>query len=110
MPVEVDERSLAELAAAVWRLHRKAPDGPLHRHVLGVADALAVLGVQIHEYDGLAYTAGLQLRVLAFQPMPGLEDERVLETVRPAVTLNGGLIRMGEVIVGIPEHATEETP
>jgi hypothetical protein len=110
MPVEVDERSLAELAAAVWRLHRKAPEGPLHRHVLGVADALAALGVEVHEYDGLAYTAGLQMRVLAFQPVPGLDGERVLETVGPAVTLRGGLIRMGEVIVGIPEDSTEETP
>ncbi|MCD0443121.1 hypothetical protein LO763_05695 [Glycomyces sp. A-F 0318] len=108
MPVEVDERPLAELAAAVWRLHRKVQDGPLHRHVLGVGDALAALGVQIHEYDGLAYTAGLQLRVLAFQPTAGLEAERVLETVGPAVTLRGSLIRMGEVIVGIPEDAPGE--
>ncbi len=108
MPVEIDERALAELAVAVWRLHRKAPDGPLHRHVLGVSDALTALGVQTQEYEGLAYTAGLQLRVLAFQPTPGLEDERVLETVGPAVTVHGGLIRMGEVIVGIPEAAPEE--
>jgi hypothetical protein len=107
MPVEVDERSLAELATAVWRLHRKAADGPLQRHVLGVGDALAALGVATRDYDGLAYADGLQLRVLAFQPTPGLEGEIVLETVRPTVALHGRPIRMGEVIVGIPEETPE---
>jgi hypothetical protein len=107
MPVEVDERSLAELATAVWRLHRKVPDGPLHRHVLGVGDALAALGVEARDYDGLAYADGLQLRVLAFQPTPGLRGELVLETVRPTIAVHGKPIRMGEVIVGIPEEAPE---
>ncbi len=107
MPVEVDPRALAELATAVWRLHRKVPDGPLHRHVLGVGDALAAMGVETRDYDGLAFVDGLQLRVLAFQPVPGLADERVLETVRPTVALGGKPIRMGEVIVGIPETPPE---
>ena len=107
MPVEVDARSLADLATAVWRLHRKVPDGPLHRHVVGVGDALAALGVETRDYDGLAYADGLQLRVLAFQPVPGIEGECVLETVRPTVTLGGKPISMGEVIIGIPETVPE---
>ena len=110
MPVEVDPRALAELATAVWRLHRKVPDGPLHRHVLGVGDALAAMGVETRDYDGLVFADGLQLRVLAFQPVPGLADERVLETVRPTVALGGKPIRMGEVIVGIPETPPETEP
>jgi hypothetical protein len=108
MPVEVDPAAIAELAAAVWRLHRKTPEGPVRRQVDGVCDALTALGVHVHEYEGLAYTAGLQLRVLAFQPTPGLGDERVTETVGPAVSLHGTLIRIGEVIVGIPEEAPTE--
>lgn len=107
MPVAVEEGPLAELAVAVWRLRNKAPEGPTARHVLGVADALEVLGVEARDYDGAAYASGMQLRVLAFQPTPDLVEERVLETVRPAVYLRGKVISMGEVIVGIPETEPE---
>jgi hypothetical protein len=107
MPVAVEEGPLAELAVAVWRLRNRTPDGPTVRHVLGVVDALAALGVEARDYDGAAYSAGMQLRVLAFQPTRGLAEERVLETVSPAVRLRGEVIRMGEVIVGIPEEAPE---
>ncbi|WP_051325521.1 hypothetical protein [Glycomyces tenuis] len=108
MPVPIDERSLAEVATAVWRLGNKVPDGPLHRYVLGVSDALAAAGVEARGYDGVAYDSGMRLRVLAFQPTPGLDGERVLETVSPAVFVRGEPIRLGEVIVGIPE--TEPDP
>ncbi|WP_051393317.1 hypothetical protein [Glycomyces arizonensis] len=107
MPVAIDEGPLAELAVAVWRLRSRAPDGPVGRHALSAADALAAMGVEARGYDGAAYSSGLQLRVLAFQPTAGLAEERVLETVSPAVYLRGKVIRMGEVIVGIPETEPE---
>lgn len=109
MPIAVEEGPLAELAVAVWRLRNRTPDGPTARHVLGVADALAALGVEARDYDGMAYASGMQLRVLAFQPTPELAEERVLETVSPAVYLHGEVVRVGEVIVGIPETEPEAT-
>ncbi|HEX2133600.1 MAG TPA: hypothetical protein VHH15_18810 [Actinophytocola sp.] len=108
MRVEVEPGALVEVATAVWRLGNKADradraDGDrTARYVRGVVDALVGAGVETRQYDGAAYDSGLRLRVLAFQQVPGLDREEVIETVRPAVFLRGDLIGMGEVIVGTP--------
>jgi molecular chaperone GrpE (heat shock protein) len=112
MPVEVDAGALAEVATAVWRLRNKlrnTEDGAgMTRYVRGVEDALAGAGVETRQYDGTAFDSGLRIRVLAFEPTEGLAREEIIETVRPAVLLNGDLLRMGEVIVGTPPVAPVE--
>jgi hypothetical protein len=105
--VMVKGHELAEIATAVWRLERKVDandDIPDHvrRHVRAVADTLAESGLRARSYDGSAFDLGLRMRVVAYQPMVGLEREVVIETVRPAVYLHGALVAMSEVIVGTP--------
>lgn len=105
--VEVDAGSLAEVATAAWRLRNRVDDGPIARHVRAVLDALTGAGVEMRRYEGAAFDSGLKIRVLAFQPTPGLDREEITETVRPAVFLRGAPIQLGEVIVGVP--VTEPT-
>lgn len=109
--VALDVRSVAEVAVAVWRLSRRAGAAGegVHRHVRAVTEALADAGVQARSYCGAAFDAGLALRVIAFQPTPGLTREEVMETIRPSVYVRGSLVMLGEVIVGIPADGTATT-
>ncbi|MEV4477225.1 hypothetical protein [Nonomuraea sp. NPDC049504] len=108
-PVVMEAATLAELATAVWRLGNKIestaglPAG-VHRHLQAVLDALSEVGVTTRSYEGTAFDPGLRLRVLAYQPMPGLDHDEVVETVRPAVYLRDAPIALGEVIVGVPQE------
>ncbi|WP_030430622.1 hypothetical protein [Allokutzneria albata] len=102
--VQVESRSLADVATAVWRLRAKLADqdSPVHRHAQTAMDALAEAGIEVQSYRDQGYDPGLAIRVLAFQPRPGLTREIIVETIRPTVYLHGKVISMGEVIVGTP--------
>lgn len=82
----------------------------MRRHLDAVVDALVESGVQTRSYDGTVFDPGLRMRVLAYQPMPDLERDEVVETVRPAVYLRGTPLALGEVIVGTPPEEPEEEP
>jgi hypothetical protein len=82
----------------------------VRRHLDAVVDALVESGVQTRSYDGTVFDPGLRMRVLAYQPMPGLERDEVVETVRPAVYLRGTPLALGEVIVGTPPEEPEDEP
>lgn len=105
-------RLLAEVATGVWRLRRRLdsaggePPSELRRALRDVEalwDALAQARLQILDHTGAAYDATQSLTVVAFQPTPALDRERVIETLRPTVYFEKEWIQMGEVIVGTPE-------
>lgn len=100
--MDVDARSLAALATAVWQLRNKIAEHPHRRHVRPLFDAMDAFGLETRQYDSVPFDAGMEVRVLAIQPAEGLDREKVIETVRPAVYLRGILIQPGEVIVGRP--------
>src|SRR5262249_51838453 len=79
------------------------------RHTATIEDALTDLGVTAQDYDGASFRSGTSLRVLAFQPVPGLTAETVVETVKPSIYFQGHLIQMAEVIVGTPEPSPAAT-
>jgi hypothetical protein len=74
-----------------------------YRHLESTWDALAQAGVEIIDHTGAPFDAGLAIKVLAYQPMPDLTRERVLETLKPSVYFKGERLQMGEVIVATPE-------
>jgi len=74
----------------------------LARHVTTISDRLADIGLQIQDHTGDIFDSGQSLEVLAFQPTPGLSQEKVIETIRPTLYLAGRRIVRGQVIVGIP--------
>lgn len=100
---------LAEVSVGAWRLKKKMVDSktgePLnemsraYRHLESVFITLKNEGIEIQDHDGQPFDPGMMLKVLAYQPTPGIEKEYVLETIKPSVYLKGELILMGEVIV-----------
>jgi hypothetical protein len=106
-------RFLADVGTGLWRLRQKmlqpGTERPLeemrraYRHLESTWDALAQAGVEIQEHTGAPYDPGMSLKVIAFQPTPGINREKILETIKPTIYLKNQPIQMGEVIVGTPE-------
>ncbi|MBB4688421.1 hypothetical protein [Amycolatopsis jiangsuensis] len=113
---ELSESDLAAAATALWKARRRL-DGAQDRvarqagRLLRAShDALHDAGVEVQDHDGAPFDTGLALEVLLFQDQPGLDMERVVETVRPSVYLMQRRIQMGQVVVGRPAgQAGEET-
>jgi hypothetical protein len=113
----IDAKVMATVATALWRARNKmmAPgsDRPPpelrvpFRHLETAWDALHDAGIEVQSHDGIASDPGLALSVVAYQPTAGLDCDRVVETIRPSVYLNGKAIQQGEVVVGTP---LEEPP
>ena len=106
---DINKSFLAEVSVGAWRLKKKMTDSksgePLdemsraYRHLESVFITLEKEGVEIQDHDGQPFDPGLSIKVLTYQPTPGIEREYVLETIKPSIYLNGDRILMGEVIV-----------
>ena len=109
VPQQINKDFLAEVSVGAWRLKKKMTDSksnePLdemsraYRHLESVFITLEKQGVEIQDHDGQPFDPGLSIKVLAYQPTPGIEKEYVLETIKPSIYLKGDRILMGEVIV-----------
>ena len=111
----VPERLLLDVAVRVWLARQHAaraatPSRPLTRELDQALDALAGAGVVVQGHDGSGFDPGLSLVVVAYQPLPGITREQVVETVRPSVYLRGRQVRRGEVVVGVPQPAEPPRP
>jgi hypothetical protein len=106
-------RFLADLSTGIWRLRQKMVEPGTerpkeqfrreYRHLESVWDVLRQAGMEIQDHTGKPFDSGQALKVLAFQPTPGVRRERVQETVKPTIYYKGRHIQMGEVIVESPE-------
>ena len=106
---DINKDFLAEVSVGAWRLKKKMTDSksgePLdemsraYRHLESVFITLEKEGVEIQDHDGQPFDAGLSIKVLAYQPIPNIEKEYVLETIKPSIYLKDERILMGEVIV-----------
>jgi hypothetical protein len=108
----IAEHSVADIATSIWRLRGRTaalPDGmrSVARHAESAWDALAQAGIEVRDHRGDPFDPGLALTVVAYQPTPGIDRDRVVEAIRPSVYLNDRSIQVAEVIVGTPEHAHE---
>ena len=61
-------------------------------------------GFQIMDYDGKKVNDGMAIKVLDSYPNPDVDEDTIIETVKPAIYFKNKMILMGEVIVGIPEE------
>ncbi len=106
---------IAAIATHVWRAKNKLIDpasGQPHeetrrtyRHIESTLDALAQMGVVIHDQLNEPYDPGLPVNVLTFQPMPGLSRDTIVEVVRPTIIWQERVLQIGEVVVGTPENS-----
>ena len=104
-----------EMGTSVWRLQRRlAIEGEVPEELRRVLrdlesawDALGQEGIEVKDHTGEKYDGHMALRVIAFQPTPGLTQEQITETIKPTIYHKDKLVQMGEVIVGVPEDATK---
>lgn len=108
-----------EMGTAVWRLQRRlTAEGELpeelrrlSRDLKSAWDALRQEGIEVKDHTGEKFDSHMALRVIQFQPTPGLTCEQVIETIKPTIYRKDRMVQIGEVIVGVPEAAAKpETP
>ena len=107
-----------DLANSAWDLRRSTTDvrtaeikpnmSRVARHVDRLWDSLEQAGLKIQDHIDQPFDSGQSLKVLAFQPTPGITREVVIETVRPTVYLRDYRLQIGQVIVGTPQITVEE--
>jgi len=106
------KRAVCTLATSLWRLRQRMTDPETgrpyeetrrsYRHVESAWEALSEAGVEIQDHTNQPFDPGLSLSAIAFQQTPEIARETVIETIRPSVYLQGRMIQMGHVIVGVP--------
>ena len=108
----------ADIGTLVWRVQRRLTAmGKLtkelqrvSRDVESTRDALTQRGIEIKDHTGQDYITGMALRVIASQPVPGLTQQQIVETLKPTIYHKDKIIQMGDVIVGIPEDTGTTQP
>lgn len=103
---------LANVATGLWRARKnlvvEGADTPrdgmgkVFRHVQSVFDELETAGIQIRDHTKEKWVDGRSINVVAFQPMPELSHEIIIETIKPSVFYNDQHIQKAQVIVGTP--------
>ncbi len=106
---------LAALATNVWRTKAKltapATGVPYDdarramRHVEGALEGFSQLQLVIKDYNNEAFDPGMPLKVLAYQPTPGIERDTVVEVLKPTIIWQDKVLQLGEVVVGTPENS-----
>jgi hypothetical protein len=109
---DVEQRLLVDLGTGLWRLRQRLLDPATgepreevrkaYRHFASSWDALQDAGVEVQDHTGHLYDPGHSLKVIAFQPVPELSQDTVVETIRPSIYYGGRRLQVGEVIVGTP--------
>ncbi len=56
-------------------------------------------GFQIVEFDGKKFNEGMSIKVLGYDSKPGVEEDTIIETVKPTIFFNDKEYLKGEVIV-----------
>jgi len=108
---------VVDIGTVIWRLRRRLTTESevpeeirrISRDLESAEDALKQGGIEIKDHTGEKYDGGMALHVIAFQPTAEVSQEQVIETVKPTMYHKDKLVRMGEVIVGVPAENTAPT-
>ena len=106
--------SLGALATHVWRTKGKLIDEKTglpreetrraYRHIEAAIETFAQMNLTMNDWINQPYDPGLPVKVLMFQPTPGITRDTIVEAVRPTVIWKDQLLQLGEVVVGIPAN------
>jgi hypothetical protein len=107
--------SIAAIVTNLWRAKMKMIEPGtgepkeetrrIYRHIEGALETFGQLGLTITEMVNQPYDAGLPVKVLTFQPTPGLKRDTIVEVIRPTIIWQDTLLQMGEIVVGIPAES-----
>ena len=102
---------LRELATRIWRASKQlekalkvSDEANLERFARRfeeIGETLAEHDIEIIDDTGKNYDAGLSLKVLLFEPTPGIAREKIIETIVPSLRIRGVLVP-GQVVVATP--------
>ena len=105
-------KALISIATNAWRARTKMMDAEtgemredmkrVGRHVDAIYRNLAEVGIVIRDHTGDAYDEGQPMKVIASKPKPGLNKERVSETLLPSIFWNDRLVQNGEIVTETP--------
>ncbi len=111
-------KGVAEAATNAWRARSRMLDPVtgevrddmrrVYRHVEATLEAFAGMGIQLKDHTGERFDYGSALKVVTTQPTPGIQQESVIETIRPTIYWNHQMIQIGEVIIATP--STQSPP
>ncbi|MGD0572923.1 MAG: hypothetical protein ABSB11_07855 [Sedimentisphaerales bacterium] len=103
---------LADIATNLWRARNRNDAKEQNaisdnirkilRHYDNAWGLLVNSGFEIHDHTNEPYAHGADLKVIAFQPMPGYGTETIAETIKPTIYFKNHKIQRGEVIVAMP--------
>jgi len=103
---------IVEMATSLWRIRMRAIGSGedqgcpelrgIIREIESVWDRMADADLEIIDHTGEPYDPGKSLEVIAFQPTPGVSDERVIETYRPTIYHGSRQLQMAQVVISIP--------
>ena len=104
---------VSEMSNGIWRANNKLKSS-YHdkdnndirlsiKHLESVITILEKAGFEIKDHNGELFDIGMALNVLTFQPMPDIEKDTIIETIKPTIYYNDAIIQRGQVIVAKPE-------
>jgi hypothetical protein len=102
-----------DLGTLIWRIRRRLQSPEITSKVtnkisLDMDSVLSTLtnnGIEIKDHTGDDYYDGMALHVIASQPLDGLDNKRIIETLRPTIYYQNKIVQRGEVLVGIPARS-----
>lgn len=105
-------RMLVAVATNVWRARNEMITlqtvqfseelKQLETQIEAIYLSLTEFGIVVHDHTGNEYDESQQLLVHNTKPTPGLDTNRVCETLLPSVYWNNRLLQIGEVNIATP--------
>jgi hypothetical protein len=101
-----------DLGTLIWRIRRRLQSPEITPKITNkisfdidsVLTTLTNNGIDIKDHTGDNYYDGMALHVIAAQPLEGLTDKKIVETLSPTIYYQKKVIQRGEVIIGIPAN------
>jgi hypothetical protein len=115
-------KAVIAIATNAWRIRAKVADSTgeskeeiskddvkkVNRYLETVFHTLSGIGMEIKDRTGEAFDYGLPEKVVTAQPQPGINKERILETLRPTIYWGNQIVQQGEVVIATPEESAKQ--
>lgn len=102
----------AEVCVGLWRSRNKLIDPGTNlpsnespralRSIETTLDHLKMNGFEIKDRINEPYVVGMIEKVIAWENTVGIDNEKIIETIKPTIIYKDQVLRVGEIIVGVP--------
>lgn len=106
---------ISDVCVGVWRTRSKMIDPangePFEeakralRPLENTLDTLLQAGFEIRDSTNKPYVVGMLEKVVTWEQKEDLQDETIIETIRPTIVYHQEVLKNGEIVVGIPVRA-----